>query len=921
MGRRATTMTGVVVALWASACLTPSAELPPGGDGGAGGGAAQATLEVSPAALVLPLGATAALKVLAVQPDGAAVDVTATAALSLEPEGLVTSTQGQLRAVAPGVVLVTARANQLEAKASVTVLPAQVRTIEVGVSEGSTLPGAVVDATALATLTDDSRLDVTATAQWAVEQQAGGPAVLAALSPGRFLALEPGEVTVRATVGAVTGDAPVAVRSGRFLSLAVTPGQAAVGVAGAIQLTARARAADGSEVDVTRAAAWASSAPSFAVDAQGLAVAKSQGAATVTATLQGLEGRATLTATDATARQLTFMPASLTLSVRGQGALRLVATFSDGSTADVTSQALFSSSAPAVASVASSGARGVVSGLSAGPATITARFGGVSATAPVVVTAAALQALELTPRTLALAGSAVVSVRARASFADGSFADVSEQALWTSEDPSIAAVSNVAGARGQVRGVGGGATRVRAELAGVRAQADVTVQAATLQALEVAPGQVSVEAGRSTQLRALAFSSDGTVRDVTALAAWSSRAPQLASVSSRGLVRGEASGTASVQAVFQGRTAVAMVRVEPPTLVQLSISPGVLAVPLGVPFGFEATAASSDGSTMPVTAQVRWASSNATVAEVLVSQGYAYLDSRQPGTTTITATLPGVPPAAVQVTVTSATLARLDVSPARPSLPVGAYAELAATGVYSDLTTQYLRYVASWTSSDPAVVTVGNGSQDKGLLTALRPGSATITATFAGVSAATVVTVTSATLRQLQVTPFSPRLPVGFDTSLRATGVYSDNTTRDLTGVVSWTSSAPGVASVSSGYAWLQPIQAGTATVTATLGGVQGSTTVTVTAATLASLTIASPVTGSLPAQQTRQLSARGTFSDGSELDVTPYVTWLSSAPGVAAVSNAWPWQGEVKGLSPGSASVSAVRGAVSAAVMVQVVP
>ncbi|MBL8918932.1 MAG: Ig-like domain-containing protein [Myxococcaceae bacterium] len=915
------TMTGwVVLALVASACLAPTAEPGASADGGAGdaGSVALATLEVSPATLTLPLGGTAPVRVLSVQPDGTVVDVTATAELRSEPEGIVSVSEGQVRGVAAGSVLLTARASQLEARASVTVLPAQVRSIEVSMTESSFLKGAVIDAAALATLTDETRLDVTATAQWVVDPPRGATDVLRLIAPGRFLAVEPGEARVRATVAAISGSADLTVRDSRFLSLTVTPGAAMVAVSGAVQLSAKASAADGSEVDVTRAATWTSSAPTFAVDAQGLALAKSPGAATVTATFEGLEGSATLSATEATARQLAFMPGSLTLGVRTTAAFRLIATFSDGSTSDVTSLATFSSSAPAIASVSSSGVRGVVSGLSAGAASITARFATLSASAPVVVTAAAMQSLELTPRSLTLAGNAVVSVRARATYADGSQADVTEQALWGSDDASIAAASNVAGAKGQVRGLGGGATRIHAVVGSARAQADVTVQAATLQTLEVAPGAVSVEAGRTTQLRAMAFFSDGAVRDVTAQATWSSLAPMVASVSPRGLVRGLVSGPASIQATFQGRTATGTVRVEQPTLVQLSVSPGVLSVPLGLPAGFEATAAYSDGSTLPVTDQVQWTSSNPAVAEVLLSQGYAYLDSKQAGTIVITASMMGVAPARVSVTVTTATLTRLDVSPARPVLPVGAYVELDASGIYSDLTTQYLRYAASWTSSDPAVATVGNGYQDKGFVTALRAGTTTITATFGGVSSSTVLTVTSATLTQLQVTPFAPRLPIGFDTSLRATGLYSDNSTRDLTYLVSWTSSAPAVATVGS-WASLQPIQAGSATITATLGGVQGTTVVTVSSATLTGLTLSMASMAPLAVQETRKLSARGSFSDGSELDVTPYVTWLSSAATVAAVSNAWPSNGEVKGLSSGSTTVSAVRGSISAAVTIQV--
>jgi hypothetical protein len=916
--------TWALLVVLASACLKPVDPMPaPAGGGSAGGAAAaQPTLELSPATLTVPLGATAPLRVLSIQPDGTTADVTATAEVRSEPEGVVTVTRGVVRAIAAGSALLVAKSGALEARASVTVPAAQVQTVDVLTAEPSVLKGALVEATALATLTDGTRLDVTAAATWSVDNPQDVPLVLELTGPGRFLARAPGEARVKATVGVASGAATMTVRDSRLLSLSVMPGMASVPVNGAAQLTALARFADGSEVDVTRSAVWSSSAPTFAVDARGLALAKSPGAATITAELDGQSGTAMLTATEATARQLAFMPGSLTVGVRASAAFHLVATFSDGSTLDVTSQASFSSGSAAVAAVSTTEPRGVVTGLSAGSATITARFQGLSATAPVTVTAAAVQALELTPRTFTIAGPGAISVRARATYADGSQADVTEQALWATDDATVAQVSNVVGSRGQVRGLGGGATIVRAELAGVRGQADVTVQAATLVSLEVAPAMVSVEAGRSTQLRALAWFSDNSTRDVTQQATWTSLTPQVATVSTtagaRGQVRGLVNGVATIQASLQGQTASGTVRVQPPALVQLSISPGALSVPLGLPAGFEAVAAWSDGSAAPVTDQVQWTSSNPAVAEVLLSQGYAYLDSKQAGVTVITATMAGVAPAQTTVTVTSATLTRLDVTPARPVLPVGAYVELDASGIYSDLTTQYLRYASSWTSSEPSVATVGNGYQDKGFVTALRPGTTTITATFNGVSSSTVLTVSAATLQQLQVTPFAPRLPIGFDTTLRATGLYSDNSTRDLTYLVSWTSSAPAVATVGT-YAYLQPLQAGTATITATYGATQGTTVVTVTGATLTGITLTNPASTALAVQETRALTARGSFSDGTALDVTPYVTWLSSAPAIASVSNAWPSNGEVKGLSAGAATITAVRGTVSAATSVQV--
>jgi hypothetical protein len=82
-------------------------------------------------------------------------------------------------------------------------------------------------------------------------------------------------------------------------------------------------------------------------------------------------------------------------------------------------------------------------------------------------------------------------------------------------------------------------------------------------------------------------------------------------------------------------------------------------------------------------------------------------------------------------------------------------------------------------------------------------------------------------LNSISVTPASPSINAGATQQFAATGTYSDNSTQNLTGQVSWTSSAPANATITSaGIA--TGIAPGLSTITATFGGSSGSTTVTV---------------------------------------------------------------------------------------------
>ena len=176
-------------------------------------------------------------------------------------------------------------------------------------------------------------------------------------------------------------------------------------------------------------------------------------------------------------------------------------------------------------------------------------------------------------------------------------------------------------------------------------------------------------------------------------------------------------------------------------------------------------------------------------------------------------------------------------------------------------------------------------------------------------------------LKELQITPFLPLLPIGFITPLRATALFTDLTTQDLTAQVSWVSSDPsvaGVASVGPTQGWVTPLKKGKTTITATWNGQSGTTLVEVTDAKLTKVTVIAPIQA-LTVQQTIPLKAMGTFSGGLNIDITAYATWLTSDWSVIGVSNAFGSWGQAKGLKTGKSTVTAVRDGVQGEVQLLV--
>jgi hypothetical protein len=140
--------------------------------------------------------------------------------------------------------------------------------------------------------------------------------------------------------------------------------------------------------------------------------------------------------------------------------------------------------------------------------------------------------------------------------------------------------------------------------------------------------------------------------------------------------------------------------------------------------------------------------------------------------------------------------------------------QLSAVGIYSDGTTSDLTTDVTWSTSDPAIVTVSATGLAKGLA----DGNAELSATLDDLDGSTTVEVTNATLSSIQISPAVPEIARGTNVQLQATGVFSDNSTQDLTGVANWTSSDETTATVSndSGTKGLASgAETGTATITA----------------------------------------------------------------------------------------------------------
>lgn len=333
----------------------------------------------------------------------------------------------------------------------------------------------------------------------------------------------------------------------------------------------------------------------------------------------------------------------------------------------------------------------------------------------------------------------------------------------------------------------------------------------------------------------------------------------------------------------------------------ISVTPATATIASGDSQLFGATARYSDGTTAPLGSGVSWSSADPAVATIDgggVAKGIA-ATTRQ---TVITAAQGGVTGTAT-LTVTPAVVRAITIDPATPPLGAGLSAQLRATARLSDGSTTDVTASTTFASSRPATALVSPG----GLLLAVAPGVATITATHAptGIAGTAAVTVSDARLDAVTVEPDPALVPRGFERALTAVGHFSDGSAAPLAGAVTWSTSDANVASVSpSGV--VRGVALGSATVTARPDGsaLSGVARVDVTDATLAWVSLY-PSGGFVFAGYDLPVVAVGHFSDGSSVPLGSGITWTTSDPAVAFVLDA-----SVVGVTAGEAMIGAAHDA-----------
>ena len=544
-----------------------------------------------------------------------------------------------------------------------------------------------------------------------------------------------------------------------------------------------------------------------------------------------------------TLSSIAVAPVNQTITIGATQQFTATGTYSDGSTQSLTSQAAWSSTSTGVAGISSGG---LATAVAVGSTTISAALSGVTGSTSLTVQAApppppTLSSIALTPAGQTILVGATQQFTATGTYSDGSTQSLTSQAAWSSTSTGVAGISS----GGLATAVAVGSTTISATLSGVAGSTGLTVQAAPLSITTSSLPGGTLNASYTATLTA----SGGTLPYTWAIVSGS--LPTGLSLNG-GIISGTATAAGTFNFTVQVtdstnpmQTATKALSIAVTTQSNFTIWPGTVpgtvdsgpdsAVELGVKFrsdtagyitGIRFYKASTNTGTHVGNL---WTSTGTRMATA------TFANETASGWQQVNFSTP------VAITANTVYVASYHTNTGHYSVDTNYF-----TGKGMD--SPPLHALANGVSGVNGVYVYGSGSNF--------PSSGWNNTNYWVDVVLSATPPPAVTLSSIAVAPVNQTITIGATQQFTATGTYSDGSTQSLTSQAAWSSTSTGVAGISSG-GLATAVAVGSTTISATLSGVTGSTSLTVQAAPL-SITTSSLPGGTLNASYTATLTASG---------------------------------------------------------------
>src|ERR1700722_9237826 len=313
--------------------------------------------------------------------DGTEKDLTSLVTWQASPTAVAKiDAQGNLTGLTQGAAQISAATQGVIGEASITVGPPSLLSIAVSASQSSLPLGESETLTATGAFSDGSSQNLTQSVTWQVS-----PSTVAIIdSHGDLTSLAQGSAQVSASLQGITGTASIAVGPAALLSIAVSATQGSLHLGESETLTAIGSFSDGTTKNLSSSVTWKASPATVArIDTQGELTSLNLGSAQVSADYQGITGNTSVTIGAAALTSLAVSTTQSSLPLGESESLTATASFSDGTTRNLSASVTWTVSLPTVARI---DAKGELTGLAQGAVQVSAASHGIKGSASVTIT-------------------------------------------------------------------------------------------------------------------------------------------------------------------------------------------------------------------------------------------------------------------------------------------------------------------------------------------------------------------------------------------------------------------------------------------------------------------------------------------------------------------------------------------------------
>ncbi|MGN7359653.1 Ig-like domain-containing protein [Paenibacillus sp. SAF-054] len=676
-----------------------------------------------------------------------------------------------------------------------------------------------------------------------------------------------------------------AATTSELTKLVLSKSQVTLEIGDTASVTATGVYKDNSTENLTIKASWSSKNNAVATVYNGTITAVSEGNSTISV-VYGSETESVQVNVTKKVKALTVTDPEkkLDLKLGDSPTIHLTATYADNTTdTDASSKADWTVDNSSVVSVVN----GQVKPISSGTATITATYGKQTVSIPVSVELVKRLDPSETQVSMLASEKKTVQITLKATYPDGEVKkDVATQAKWSTSDPNVADVI-----KGEITAYGPGSATITAEYgtktATIQVDVDKTIR------LQASQQNIFMHSNDTLKdpVKLEAVYPDKDPVDITKEAVWTSSNEKVAFVK-QGVITANAPGAAVITAKYGDKSVTINVDVDIPRNLDM-LEKVALSLTGTKTKQLELTATYANGQSEQVQSKAEWKSSKEDI--VYVANGM--LTAYKKGEADISATYGGV---TVTTHVAVDMPLKTELSTKKLSLKVGGVYEAGIILDYgTDKASEKVTDKAEWSSNKEDIAKV----DEKGVITGVSSGTATITGKYDGKSY--TMTVEVGLVSELTSPQSLIIMSTGDKKTIDLSAVNDPEAAEGLNQRATWKSSNASVVSVN-GEGVVTGMKSGKANITAEYGGkkVTVAVEVDVISKIETDVDFVSLKTAGKAKEKTAEVTVTVTFSDGSTKDVSDKAEWSTSNYKVASVN-----KGKVTAVASGKTTVAAKYG------------